>query len=89
MIPNQNLETPHYDIERIRGQDAAKFEGDESYEMVKAVDNPNTDRRDLETPQSEVPAVKEIARNVPKPSPTNMLRGSIRCPPKPLTRSNR
>jgi ribonuclease E len=67
MIPNQNLETPHYDIERIRGQDAAKFEGDESYEMVKAVDNPNTDRRDLETPQSEVPAVKEIARNVPKP----------------------
>ena len=67
MIPNQNLETPHYDIQRIRDQDAAKFDGDESYAMVKAVENPTMNHRDLETPQSEVPAVREIARNVPKP----------------------
>lgn len=67
MIPNQNLETPHYDIQRIRDQDAAKFEGDESYSMVKAVESPTMDHRDLETPQTEVPAVREIARNMPKP----------------------
>lgn len=67
MIPNQNLETPHYDIQRIRDQDAAKFEGDESYSMVKAVESPTMGHHDLETPQSEVPAVREIARNVPKP----------------------
>ncbi len=70
MIPNQNLETPHYDIQRIRDQDAAKFEGDESYSMVKAVESPTMDHHDLATPQSEVPAVREIARNVPKPEAT-------------------
>lgn len=67
MIPNQNLETPHYDVERIRDQDAAKSGSDKSYEMVKEVDGPNVTQNHLETPTSEQPAVKDLSRNKPKP----------------------
>ncbi len=69
LIPNQNLETPHYDVERIRDQDADKLNQSESYEMVKEVESPPVDYRQLQTPAGEQPVVKDLARNTPKPAP--------------------
>jgi len=68
LIPNQNLETPHYEVERVRDQDAASFGQRESYEMVKAVENQPVDHAQLEAPVAEQPLVKELARNNPKPA---------------------
>lgn len=69
LIPNQNLETPHYEVERVRDQDAGKFEDEESYQMLKEVENPSVDHRQMQTPPAEQPAVKELDRSTPKPAP--------------------
>ncbi|MBI4695959.1 MAG: Rne/Rng family ribonuclease [Gammaproteobacteria bacterium] len=69
LIPNQNLETPHFQITRIRDQDLAKRELGESYEMVNEVETkPVQDYTKLtSTPSREQPAIKEIVRATPKP----------------------
>ncbi|MFT4581772.1 MAG: ribonuclease E [Gammaproteobacteria bacterium] len=67
IIPNQNLETPHYDVERIREQDAKKLSDSDSYALLKDVESPVKDHRKLETPTAEQPVVKELSRNAPKP----------------------
>ena len=67
-IPNQNLETPHYEVERVRDQDAAKFHQGDSHELVRDVDGPNVDHRSLAAPIAEQPAVKDLGRNVPMPA---------------------
>jgi ribonuclease E len=70
LVPNINLETPNYNIERIRAQDLPQ-QGTESssYELV--------DRPELEAPeyarpsevQAEEPAVKRIKPVAPAPTP--------------------
>ncbi len=67
MIPNQNLETPHYEVERIRDQDAEKFHQGDSYDLVQDVEGPNVDHRSLATATVEQPAVRDLGRNIPKP----------------------
>ena len=68
LIPNQNLETPHYEVERVREQESARI-AQESYELVADVENPAVDYRQLESPSTEEAVVKEIERTVPKPTP--------------------
>ena len=67
MIPNQNLETPHYEVERVRDQDAAKFNPGDSYDLIKDADGPSLDHQNLATSDVEQPAVKDVGRNVPMP----------------------
>ncbi|MFP6782100.1 MAG: ribonuclease E/G, partial [Gammaproteobacteria bacterium] len=67
IIPNQNLETPHYDIERIKGQDVSKVVPGDSYDLVKEIENPSHGHQNFETPKAEQPAVKELSRSTPKP----------------------
>ena len=69
LIPNQNLETPHYDIERTRETDAAKVAQGHSYEMVKALEGQPIDYRQRDLPTPEQPAVKAIPRSAVKPAP--------------------
>ena len=67
LIPNQNLETPHFEVQRIREQDLSKLDMGQSYEMVSAVENPSMDfTREVE-PAREEPVVKDIARSAPRP----------------------
>lgn len=67
LIPNQNLETPHFEIQRIREQDMPKLDLGESYEMVSAVENPSVDFAREPVPQPERAAVSDIDRPGPKP----------------------
>ncbi|MDA0823758.1 MAG: Rne/Rng family ribonuclease, partial [Proteobacteria bacterium] len=67
IIPNQNLETPHYDVERIREQDAKKLGENDSYALLKDVESPVKDHRKLEVPLADQPVVKALSRIVPKP----------------------
>ena len=69
IIPNTNLETPHYEVHRIREQDTSEGDAKQgSYSLIK-------ERRDdeLETPlldrrPSEEAAVKNVMPERPKPS---------------------
>ena len=67
LIPNQNLETPHFEIQRIREQDLSKLDMGQSYEMVSEVENPSMDFTREAEPAREEPVVKDIARSVPRP----------------------
>ena len=69
LIPNQNLETPHFEIQRVREQDLPRTDPGESFEMVTEVASPIANYvRPRQTP-SEKPAVKPIIRDTPRPLP--------------------
>jgi len=70
LIPNQNLETPHFEIQRIREQDLPKLHLGESYEMVSEVESPTVDltRSKPIAPQQQ-PLVKDVVRAAPRPEP--------------------
>ncbi|MCB1745731.1 MAG: ribonuclease E, partial [Gammaproteobacteria bacterium] len=67
LIPNQNMETPHFDIQRVREQDLPKAPTGESYEMVSEVENPNVEYTREEVPPQQQPVVRDIVRATPKP----------------------
>jgi ribonuclease E len=70
LIPNQNLETPHFEIQRIREQDLPKMHLGESYEMVSEVESPTVDlTRSKPTPPQQQPLVKDVVRAAPQPEP--------------------
>jgi ribonuclease E len=69
LIPNTNLETPHYNIERVRQNELPS--GDDapaSYDMVsEETEQQSTESRIAPPPQPEQPAVKAIAPATPVP----------------------
>ena len=68
LIPNQNLETPKFEIQRIREQDLPNVTQAESYEMVADVDVPEMVGEPLTNPNArEQAAVKDVQRTEPKP----------------------
>jgi ribonuclease E len=74
LVPNPNLETPHYELQRIREQEAGTPEAQEaSYKMAAA----RPDGNDRDTPRAvvnrqpqpaEEPIVKDIHRQMTPPS---------------------
>ena len=67
LIPNQNLETPHFEIQRIREQDVPKMHLGESYEMVSEVESPTVDlTRSKPIPPQQQPLVKDLVRATPR-----------------------
>ena len=69
LIPNQNLETPHYEVERIREQDGDRMRAtDESINLVQdSIATAGDEWQEPATPTSE-PLVKALDRENPKPS---------------------
>ena len=69
LIPNKNLETPHYEVQRLREEDIPEEERRQSYEMVKKMDTAVDARgggKESHKP-AEVPAVKSVAPATPRP----------------------
>jgi len=71
MLPNAHLETPNYQIERIRSQDAAKLPKDQpSYDLAAEAPTVTSDYgRAGETARLEEPAVKQISPAAAPPRP--------------------
>ena len=68
LIPNQNLETPHFEIQRIREQDLPKMKLGESYEMVSEAESPTVDlTRNKPLPAPQQALVKDVVRASPRP----------------------
>ncbi|MEX2482135.1 MAG: Rne/Rng family ribonuclease [Gammaproteobacteria bacterium] len=68
LIPNQNLETPHFEIQRVREQDTPKTPG-ESYEMVSEVENPTVDFTREAAPPAQQAVVRDVVRAASRPEP--------------------
>lgn len=64
LVPNQNLETPHFNVQRIREQDLAKKELGESYQLVtETAAAPALDYTKAPPALPEQAAVRDIVRN--------------------------
>ncbi|HMM76899.1 MAG TPA: Rne/Rng family ribonuclease [Gammaproteobacteria bacterium] len=72
LVPNANLETPHFNVQRIREQDLAKRELGESYELVTEVQPPPAIdyTKQAPPPRQQQAAVRDIVRNAPQPAET-------------------
>ncbi len=73
LVPNTHLETPHYDVERIREGEDGEIRKHSSYEL--ATHNPEeeaeaTATATTEAKPAEVPAVKSVAPATPRPAPS-------------------
>ncbi len=70
LVPNTHLDTPHYDVERIREGEDGEVSKHPSYEL--ATHNPEEEAESARTVVSEpkpaeVPAVKSVAPATPRP----------------------
>ncbi len=69
LIPNTALETPHYEVQRLREEDIPEDDRRNSYEMVKkpdvSVDSRNAGNESHKP--AEVPAVKSVSPATPRP----------------------
>jgi ribonuclease E len=66
IIPNPNLETPHFNVQRIREQDIARRDIGESHELVEEADDaPAYDFNRKEQPRQQQAAVRDIVRSAP------------------------
>ena len=70
LIPSPALETPNYDVQRIRKDESAPVQSTPSYHMAKAPAEPELpESTSAETASAEVPAVKSVKPAAPAPAP--------------------
>jgi len=69
LVPNIHLQTPHYEIERIRAQDVSnRQEDDASYQLMQDPKNSSASpQQQGQEPKIEEPTVKRIAPATPIP----------------------
>ena len=72
LIPSPALETPEFDVQRIRKDESAQIRGVPSYDMTKTPEQPEipTAQADTAGGTAEVPAVKSVKPSTPAPQPT-------------------
>ncbi|WP_084594049.1 ribonuclease E [Arhodomonas aquaeolei] len=68
LIPNRNLETPHYEVHRIRSDDSSH--DDASYQLASSDEGQSEAERLMtsERPKAEQPAVKSVRPSKPAPA---------------------
>ena len=71
MIPSPALETPNYDIQRIRGEDLNGKQPERSYQMVLEEPGEETlhSLRPTSAAMAEAPVVKAVSPSTPAPEP--------------------
>ena len=71
LIPSPALETPEYDVQRIRMDETAEIKGVASYDMTKTPEQPEVPLSQAEAGSAvaEVPAVKSVKPAEPAPAP--------------------
>jgi len=68
LVPNSYLETPHYEVERIRSDEMDSEEGARpSYELAVAPEAKEAAPVEASKPETVEPAVKSVGRSAPRP----------------------
>lgn len=75
MIPNKNLETPHYRMERLKTDDPRLENLDSSYKMVEEVEDPTRfTRRSQEPTNRQTPVIKGVLPDSAPPPAASVQR---------------
>jgi ribonuclease E len=71
MVPNKNLETPNYKLERLKHDDPRLDSMDASYKMAEVVEDPTAvTRRSHEPTNKQTPLIKGVLPDAPAPAHT-------------------
>ena len=68
LLPNESLETPHYQVVRVRSDDNSA--DDVSYKLVEQKEATEIPERVIERPRVEQPAVRAVTPSVSAPPPS-------------------
>ncbi|HAJ91425.1 MAG TPA: ribonuclease E [Gammaproteobacteria bacterium] len=89
LIPSPSLETPNYDVQRIRKDESASSPTSASYQMAKTAPEPEiAHAQHTKQPGPEVPAVSSVKPTAPAPAPVPPPSPAVEVASKPglLTR---
>jgi len=75
LVPNPHMETPTYEVKRIRIDEVKEHASNISYQIVKEVE-PEEEEVKKRTAQSEKPAVRSVQPATPAPKPTEPPKAS-------------
>ena len=71
LVPNLDLETPHFEVVRIRENDMTpELENQNSFDMASKAEAEIESGPQAPTPAPEQPAIKSVAPAAPRPTPT-------------------
>jgi ribonuclease E len=88
LIPSPALETPEFDVQRIRMDDSAEIRGVASYDLTKVPEQPEVALPQAEAAAAvaEVPAVRSVKPTTPAPQPAAMAATRLKKKPGLLKR---
>ena len=78
LVPNPNLQTPHYRIERVREQDPVTTTGQTSSSLIEDLRTEQAPRAQMDRPVRQEPAVKHVTPSRPKPKPPGFFKRLLR-----------
>ena len=78
LVPNPNLQTPHYRIERVREQDAVATAEQTSSSLIEDLRTEQAPRAHTDRPVRQEPAVKHVTPTRPKPKPPGFFKRLLR-----------
>jgi len=71
LVPNPHMETPHFEVERIRDDNSVVSQNDTSYTLVETPEQPPYEPRQANEVVRQQAAVTSIAPKAPAPAHTN------------------
>ena len=70
LVPNPHMETPHFEVERIRDDSSSVVQNENSYTLVDTPEQPPYEPRQVDQETRQKAAVTSIAPTAPAPAPT-------------------
>lgn len=78
IIPNQNIETPNYRLERLKDDDPRLENGPVSYKLAEEVENrPELERRSKEPTNRQKPVIRGVVPDARKPEPAQPVAETV------------
>lgn len=75
LVPNPSLETPNYEVKRIKSDGVKDFDATTSYQIIKEIE-PEEEEVSKRQAQSEKPAVRSVQPATPAPQPSTPPKAS-------------
>ena len=81
LVPNPHMETPHFEVERIRDDSSSVVQNENSYTLVETPEQPPYEPRQTDQETRQKAAVTSIAPAAPAPAPSDIKPVSKKAQP--------
>ncbi|WP_084616495.1 ribonuclease E [Marinomonas sp. S3726] len=81
LVPNPHMDTPHFEVERIRDDSSSVVQNENSYTLVETPEQPPYEPRQPDQETRQKAAVTSIAPAAPAPAPTDVKKAPAKAQP--------